>query len=286
MAARLAAENPWQASDEAMAWRLQREAAAPRPSAESDAAMAARLQEEEVRRALPLSAQELGPEQLARAHVAAEKQRRAECEGGREWRENEWAVRHTDAEVAQMLRELHCGCTAGVVGGSGKRAGKPRKKKCVGAAVDSCPGAKNAPTRAANGANAELLRFLCSWRTHVRNSRIPSASGGTVSICTSLLTTLGTHHPRGVISRLALCPSVVDSIASMQALKGAGNFSSHFGAFTLALRFGWPISADWVRDKEDQLRGAHGAPLRLDVLAGRPPNVHYRYAILSRTHMP
>jgi len=120
----------------------------------------------------------------------------------------------------------------------------------------------------------------------VRSTRIQNGSGGTVSICTSLLATLGTHRPRGIISLLALPPSAVDSIASLQALKGAGNFSSHFGAFTLALRFGGPISADWVCDKEEQLRGAHGAPLRRDVLAGRPPNAHYRYAILSRTHMP
>jgi hypothetical protein len=253
---------------------------------ETDEHMAARLQQDEVLLSQPISAQKLGPEQLAQAHVAQEKERRVECEGGREWREHDWTVRHTDEEVAQMLRELHCGCTAGVVGGSGKRAGKPRKKKCVGAAVGSCPGARSAPTRAANDANAELLRFLCSWRTHVRNSRIPNGSGGTWSICTSLLTALGTHHPRGIISLLARSSFAVDSIVSLQALRAAGTLGGDFSAFTLALRFGWPISADWVRNKEEVLRGAHGAPLRLDVLAGRPPNVHYRYAILSRTHMP
>ena len=110
MAARLAAENPWQESDKEMARRLQQEAAPPRPPAAasvSDAAMAARLQQEEVRRAQPLSAQQLSPEQFARAHVAQENQRRTQCEGGREWREwreHEWTVRHTDAEGERRER--------------------------------------------------------------------------------------------------------------------------------------------------------------------------------------
>lgn len=95
-------------------------------------------------------------------------------------------------------------------------------------------------------ANATLLRLLCSWRRHVRETKFEHKAPGATSwrvtsICTSELTWLGRKATTGgIIGVVAATARTVDSIESVLALAEEGAKATSAGfAMLLALRLRW-----------------------------------------------
>jgi hypothetical protein len=84
----------------------------------------------------------------------------------------------------------------------------------------------------ANPANRRLLLLLCSWRQHVRNTRLETQAPGSTkwsscSICTSEMTWLGRKaEKKGIIPMVATTSTAVDSIESLLELGAAATSAS------------------------------------------------------------
>ncbi|GMI34060.1 hypothetical protein TeGR_g9274 [Tetraparma gracilis] len=84
----------------------------------------------------------------------------------------------------------------------------------------------------ANPANRLLLLLLCSWRQHVRNTRLETQAPGSTkwsscSICTSEMTWLGRKaEKKGIIPMVATTSTAVDSIESLLELGAAATSAS------------------------------------------------------------
>ena len=79
-------------------------------------------------------------------------------------------------------------------------------------------------TLCANPQNDYLIRFLCSWRQHVVNTKMSSLAPGktkwsTHSICTSEQTWLGRGTAKGgVIGHVSRAPNLINNVATFLAL--------------------------------------------------------------------
>ena len=248
-------------------------ASAPASSADGDALLASMLQEQEVGRAA-MQYQRIAPDGregsdylkwLSKQMDAT----RMSCEGppdavpvvtqdrdgtqqrckpaARPWSDAQPCVSCDDAACLGQLRELGVGEIATQL---------PSKQATHGGG--SSGGGAAAPFIAKHPANITLLRFLCSWRQHVKETFLETKKAGSAkwskcSICTSELTFLGRKYAKGgVIGCVALATAPIDSIPALFSLeKQQQPNGSHplkalsaMIAMFIALKFHWSWTAD------------------------------------------
>jgi len=274
-----------------------------------DEALAERLQREEVARVMgPQVSPSPGSDDWYQVMVAQENKRRIECEGpppppggqrtlthyssgaeqrlqggGRVWSRSSPCVNLDGGGVRRVLRELD--------------QGRP-------------PVSDTAITLEAN---LHLLKLLCSWRQHVRETimeeRVSASAKWTQCfICTSELTFLGRATAKGgVIGLVANAANNVDNIEKFIALfprdarKRPGCGLSPFLALLVALYMRWPVGEcpnaqrAWLAlNSKIKIPAAQAAGLKASprgiaealVVKGERVPDQLQHLLLSRAHFP